>query len=94
MGSINVTVTSPQGTVTVNKNVADADLARLVEALGVYLDAQFQQQGGPNAQPPPPKTNANLIKAWVNNWLTGTKRLVQRYEASKVSVADLPIADA
>ena len=93
MGSINVTVTSPQGTVTVNKNVANADLARLVEALGVYLDSQFQQQGV-NAPPPPEKTNANLIKAWVNDWLHGTKRLVQRYEASKVSVADLPISDA
>ena len=96
MGTITVSVTSAQGTVTVDKTVADADLARLVAAMGDHLDSAFRATPGPGGEgdPPPAKTNANIIKAWVNEWLRGSKRIVQKYEERQLSVPDLPISDA
>lgn len=96
MGTITVSVTSAQGTVSVEQTVADADLARLVAAMGEYLDSQFRATPGPDGQgdPPPAKTNANIIRAWVKDWLRSSARITRKYEERAIAVPDLPIADA
>jgi len=103
MATITVSVASAQGTVNMQKTIADADLGRVVAAMGSSLDFMFQPQYGPDGQqlaPATPKTNANIIRAWINNWLRMTKQEVLRYEQRSTSLADqltgpgLPIADA
>lgn len=96
MGSVTVIVATAQGSVQVVQNASDADIGRLVAAQGEYLDSYFRATPGPSGDetPPPAKTNENIIRAWVKDWLRSSARMTRKYEERQAVVPDLPISDA
>ena len=92
MASITVSVAATQGTVTVTKNISNADLVRLIAAMGEFHESNFH--GSRGEDPPPPKTDANILRAWVNYWLQSTQRQVKDYEARAQATADVVMTDA
>jgi len=92
MATINVTITTPQGNVVVNKSVANGDLVRLIAALGDFHDGAFRtldEQGNPVLA----KTNENILKEWINYWLKSAQRQVKDYETRNAVIADVGLTD-